>query len=122
MKFFGFLILVCLLVLFGVRSARAAEDHREGITNMYSQCRCVMEGGECRVYNRPPAKPGTKVFTSVGPISAAAYNAIRLEGGMMCEGGQSACTTNWDGDKCRAFRTMFRQEPTVCVPGPGARK
>lgn len=89
-----------------------------GIDNMVTQCKCVMEGGECRVTNNAAPRPGTVVYTSKGTIPAEAYNAIRKEGGLMCEAGKQACTEAWDGDKCRAFRLMFRQEPLICVrPG-----
>jgi hypothetical protein len=107
-----------LALLFAGTTAAVAGPRPDGITNMVSQCRCVMEGGECRVTNNPPAKPGQVVYTSAGKIPAAAYNAIRNKGGLMCQEGQQACTASWDGDECRAFRLMFRQEPTVCVPGP----
>ena len=103
--------IILALAAFGVQAS-------EAITNMVSQCKCVMEGGECRVINRPAPKPGAKVYTSAGPIPAEAYNAIRQEGGLMCEAGREACTSSWGGDKCRAFRLMFRTEPIICVqPG-----
>lgn len=105
-------------LLFAASSASSIAGPKPGgIDNMVAQCRCVMEGGECRVSNGPKAPPGSKVYTSSGPIPAAAYNAIRSKGGLMCQEGKQACTGAWDGDECRAFRLMFRQEPTVCVPG-----
>jgi hypothetical protein len=97
-------------------SSAALADPR--VDSMVGQCRCVMEGGECRVYNRPPAKG--PVYTTRGVIPKDAYNAIRAEGGLMCQTGGEACLASWDGDKCRAFRLMFRADLTwTCVPKQG---
>ena len=95
-----------------------AQDHGPAIANMASQCRCVMDGGVCQVANNPnPPRPGTRIFTSSGPISADVYNAFRAKGPLMCDEGVKACTATWDGETCRAgFRLMFRQEPAVCIP------
>ena len=107
-----------LSLAFLMLAGSAAAQSKDGINNMMLQCRCVMEGGVCRVLNNPPPKPGTLVYTSKGTIPAEAYNAIRKEGGLMCAKGFDACTSAWDGDECRAFRLMFRQEPLVCIrPG-----
>ena len=95
-----------------------AQDHGIAIANMASQCRCVMDGGVCQVVNNPnPPRPGTRIFTSAGPVSADVYNAFRAKGPLMCDEGVKACSANWDGETCRAgFRLMFRQEPAVCIP------
>ena len=95
-----------------------AQDHGTAIANMASQCRCVMDGGVCQVSNNPnPPRPGSRIFTSAGPISADVYNAFRAKGPLMCDEGIKACTAKWDGEACRAgFRLMFRQEPAACIP------
>ena len=41
--------------------------------------------------------------------------AIRNQGDAMCQAGVKACSSAWDGEQCRAFRLMFRQEPTTCA-------
>ena len=92
-----------------------AAPHDEGIKNMVSQCRCVMEGGECKYQNGPPLKPGARVFTTQGPLPADVYNALKAEGGLMCQAGAEACTKDWNSDRCRVFRVWFRQDPVICV-------
>ena len=107
-----------LVLLLCLAMPAIAQDHSTAIANMASQCRCVMDGGVCQVSNNPnPPRPGSRIFTSAGPISADVYNAFRAKGPLMCDEGVKACTAKWDGEACRAgFRLMFRQEPAVCIP------
>ena len=93
------------------------------VANMNSWCECVMAGGVCQVANSPPLKPGSRIWTSSGPIDAALYASFRNDP-MMCQRGRQACSANWDSPECRqGFRLMFRQTPMVCLrPGePQAR-
>jgi hypothetical protein len=103
-------ILFLLAILFSVP---ASADPR--IDNMFAHCRCVMEGGVCKFANRPPLKPGARVFTALGPISAAAYNDLKAQGVLMCVAGKEACEAGFDSERCRTFRTWYRQEPVVCT-------
>ena len=106
------LIFLCALVL--ALPARAANE--VAIANMQGWCECVMSGGVCQVTNATPAK-GARIFTAAGPINAAPYNALRADP-LMCQRGVKACSAEWGGETCGAFRLMFRQEAMVCLrPG-----
>lgn len=98
--------------------AAAAPDQTTAIANMQSQCRCVMDGGVCRVINDPnPPGPTSRTWTSEKPgaqISSAMYFAFRAQGPLMCDAGVEACAAGWDGEQCRAFRLMFNDKPFVC--------
>lgn len=102
-----------LFLLLALVSLPAFADPR--IDNMVSHCRCVMEGGVCKFANRPPLKPGARVFTALGPIPADQYNDLKAQGVLMCEAGKEACTADFTSPRCKTFRTWYRQEPTVCT-------
>lgn len=102
--------LLALALLFYTFPAKA--DPR--IDNMFSHCRCVMDGGVCKFENGRALKPGSRIITALGPIAAADYNELKAAGVLMCVDGRDACTADFNSPKCRVFRTWYRQEPVVC--------
>lgn len=95
------------------------QDYSVNIANMKAQCRCVMEGGECKYQNGPPLPDGSRMWVGSYSVPAAAYNELKKDGGLMCQTGADACTV-WDSAKCQTFRAWFRQDPVICVKKNGA--
>jgi len=102
-----------LAVLFSLTAAAAAA-WANPIANMQAQCRCVHADDVCRVDNSRRMKEGTRRFISGGIIEARVYNSIQDLGDGMCADIPKACST-WDGERCKAYRLMFRQTPIDCA-------
>jgi hypothetical protein len=85
------------------------------IENMQAQCRCVEEGGVCRVNNDRVMKPGTKKFINGGVIPAEVYNEIKALGKAMCDDIPKAVGTRRFNE---GYRWMFRKEPVDCFIPP----
>lgn len=106
-----------LAILFACQVAIAAPDIR--ITSMVGQCECVMRGGVCIVENRATLSTNKVFVPGYGAISAEDFNYIKLAGKQMCVRVKEECEKNFDGARCRAARTRFRQTwDGVCIYPP----
>lgn len=83
------------------------------IDNMVRNCEVVMAQDVCRVEldRRAFKNPTVLIVNSSGSvrISTDSYVRIRNSGAAMCEVVKTACTTDWNGDDCKAARALWKQ-------------
>lgn len=104
------------LVLAFLCAPLLAADTR--VDNMVAQCAVVMQADVCKVALDPRDYPNpTILFSGVGRVKTASYLRIRGAGTArdtdgsyrMCTMVREVCTSQWDGDDCRAARALWRQ-------------
>lgn len=82
---------------------------------IFQNCVTAMVQSTCRVVNDksgpPPPEAQTVFVAGVGPVDAAAYNAIRAAGDAMCSTVKTACLQAWDGAQCRTARGLWALAP-----------
>lgn len=85
------------------------------VETIYQHCVTAMVQSTCRVVNDksgpPPPEAQTVFVAGVGPVDAAAYNAIRAAGDAMCSTVKTACLQAWDGPQCRTARGLWALAP-----------
>lgn len=85
------------------------------VETIFQNCVTAMVQSTCRVVNDksgpPPPEAQTVFVAGVGPVDAAAYNAIRAAGDAMCSTVKAACLQAWDGPQCRTARGLWALAP-----------
>ena len=78
---------------------------------LYDACMNAMLQSTCRVTqdrSSPPSEAAQIVFVAgVGPVDAPAYRALRASGDAMCSLMRDACTTDWNGARCKTARSLW---------------
>ena len=113
-------ILLCLALLCGL--AHADQAPPGAVEKMAAQSEFVMNCGLCRVVIGPSATASLTIIfpppVGVRVIQPVDYNWLKDAGQIKAASGlyvmteriTEACTANWSGDRCIAFRSMWRQE------------
>ena len=126
-------LFITVLFAFASSLAGAEPAPRDAVEKMAAQSEFVMNCGLCRVVTGPSATTSlTLIFpppVGVRIIDPVDYNWLKDAGEKKAVSGRyvmteriiEACTANWSGNRCLAFRSMFRQEwPTgKCVGATG---
>lgn len=83
----------------------------ERIENMVRNCERVMAQNVCRVaLDRKDYPNGYVLVAGVGRINADSYLKIRNAGDQMCNVVREVCTSDFDGQDCKAARALWRQQ------------
>lgn len=103
------------LVLLIPAAHGAPVDAARRAAHMAGECRSVMERGVCIVLNRRPLPEAQRrvpmrLGFGLGTVPTGAYIDVQLAGTAMCDLIEQACGADWDGERCRVVRSLWRQE------------
>lgn len=99
-----------------VTSTAVAQAPAE-VERIVEACVTAMVQSTCQVVRdrsgAPPPEATVVFVAGVGPVDAAAYNAIRAAGEEMCNTVKAACLQSWEGSQCRTARSLWGTAPTT---------